>query len=191
MADIETTSGERRPFQPKGEIPQWEMVYQLIHPLAVGETIDYDTLEQQLGFDVRSARAPIYKAIKELENNELRTMEVVVGVGYRVVEPWEHERLARRHHRKGRKQLGQALNKLRSANRSKMSPEEARRFDIMEVTVARHEDVLRRLDGKVARLDAAIQQSRDEYRASNDEIAQRFQKVEDALRRRGITLDDE
>ena len=156
-------------FEPKGPQPLWELVYDRIRTLSVGDTITYAELSRILGGrGIEACRAPLYKAMQVLEREDKRTLDNVRDTGYRVVEAVEHERLARRHHRKSHRQLRKALGKVQSADRSKLTPEERRRFDRMEITLSRQADMIRRLDAKVERIDQAIKDAR---RSTHGELA--------------------
>lgn len=71
-------------FEPKNEIPMWEMVYDYIEKAELGQVISYADLEKVIGQDVRSFRQAVYKARKELLKNHNRFLIVERGVGYRV-----------------------------------------------------------------------------------------------------------
>ncbi len=170
-------------FKPKAELPQWKMVYDELQMLNVGETIEYEALAAAVGFDVRSNRSPIYKAQRVLETEQHRTIANVLGVGYRVVEALEHETLARKHHKRSKKQLSKATARIRSADRSKLSAEDRKRFDAIELNLSRQSEMIRRLDNRVQQVESAVKESRAqqaELRAQQDEHRS---AVEDRLAR--------
>lgn len=167
-------------FEPKADVAQWRLVYDTVRTLSIGDTIPYERLSEVLARDFTADRGPIYRAITELEREDKRTLDVVPRVGYRVVDAPEHERLARRHHRRSRRQLGKAHSKLASADRARLNPEQRAKFDALELTVSRHEDMIRRLDGRVEKHDAAIKDNRrttKELEARVDELAERLARA--------------
>ena len=120
------------------------------------------------------------RAQQELESAHQRTLACVRNVGYRIVEANEHEGLARHHHKKSRRQLKKASRRLSSADRSALTTEEAERVDRLESTVARHSDLLRRLDRRTETLETAVDAKADAA-ATED----RLSRIEDLLRRDG------
>jgi alkylated DNA nucleotide flippase Atl1 len=141
---------------------QWEMVYDVIKVLDQGVVITFDELNTLTGLDLKAERSPLYKAMQKLEEQDKRTIASVPGVGYRVVEAKEHELLGRRHHRSSIRQLKKAKSKFASADRSRLSPDDRERFDRLEMTVSRMEQVTRRLERRKREVQEVIQQQRDE-----------------------------
>lgn len=77
-------------FDVKSDVPQWQTVYELLSGRDVGDVISYAAISDALGFDVLTARNPIYKAVEVLQREECRTVENVKHVGYRIVPASEH-----------------------------------------------------------------------------------------------------
>lgn len=77
------------PFEPKGEIAQWRIVYRLFQEAAVGDELTYERLGDELNLDPNSERHRIQvaarRASKQLLEVDDRAVEVVTDVGYRVV----------------------------------------------------------------------------------------------------------
>lgn len=179
-------------FQPKSETgkSQGEMVYDLLRHLDFGDTLTYETVERETGLDLRSNRGPMYDAIKRLEDGDQRTAECVTSVGYRVVQPVEHGRLALKHHRRSRRQLRQASRKVASADRTKMTATEAQRLNDLQVVVSRHEQTLGRITRQMKQMDDAIKQSRQEQQEKHGELSDQVSRLEEALRKRNL-LDEQ
>ncbi len=180
------TATTRPPFQTKGDRPEWQIVYDHLRTLNVGDTVTYATLDRLLGRDFTPDRSPIYRATKQLEADDRRTLANVPNVGYRVVTAVEHEDLARHHHKKSRRQMKRALRRIQSADRSQLDADQIRRFDAVELTLSRHADAIRRLDARVAKTEQAIQAAAGDQAAT----AAQVEKLTAALQRHGITVDD-
>lgn len=167
-------------FETKADRAEWRIVYDAAAALEVGDMLTYQALDELLDRSFVNDRTPLYRAMTELERENLRTLDNVPRVGYRVVEASEHERLARRHHRKSRRQLSKSFGKLHSADRSRLTEEERRRVDRLEATVSRHADMIRRIDSRVEQHDAAIKAGRrttKELEARLDELAERMHRA--------------
>lgn len=174
------------PFQPKGDEAEWRPVYRALKTLPVDGVIDYDALTEKLGRPFLGNRSPLYRAMRELELKDHRTLEVVVGTGYRVVAASEHERLARHHQKKSRRQLGKGLRRIRSADRKGLTGIESERLDDMEARFSRLQTMVRTLDDRT-KLTEKRQRKTDE---KTETVSAQVARLTAALERRGL-LDDE
>jgi hypothetical protein len=108
-------------FTPKGEKAEWQLLYDaLLADADFGATITYTQLDETLGRDFQSNRAPIYRARTELGERRKRWLVPVPTVGYRVTDADEHVRVALDHKRKSRHQLGMAVKVLSSTDLSRL-----------------------------------------------------------------------
>lgn len=176
------TTTTRAPFEPIGDKPQWELVYDALTGMQIGDVMTYERLSELLGYDFRTNRSAWVKAANRWGSEHKRAFTPVRGVGYRVVTVNEHETLARAHHKKSKRSLARSKRVLVDADRSLMSEEERARFDQLEATVARHSDVIRRLDSRQRRTEKALTIATEQQTATDARIG----ALEDALRRHGI-----
>lgn len=179
------------PFQPKSETgtAQWEIIYGYLQGLPYGHVATYDDVLTATDIDLRVNRQPIYRAMKELEANDQKTLESVHKVGYKVAEPKEHETLARRHHKSARRQVDKAVRKARSANRALLNPTERAQIDAVEMTLSRHADAIRRLDGRVSKIETAQSEARQETEEKFGDLSEQVERMREALKRKGIDPD--
>jgi hypothetical protein len=142
--------------------PMWKIVYDdLLSAAEIGDVVTYEQLRAALpDVDDAGVRGAFFRACREVELTMSRTFENVRTVGYRMVDAREHERLARAHHKRSRRQMGKALAKTRSADRSKLTPDERARLDSMELTLSRHAELIARLNSRVERNEKALQDAR-------------------------------
>jgi hypothetical protein len=176
----------RAPFQPIGEKPRWELIYDELSGLDVGDTLTYERLHELLDVEDRAAvRTPFYKAAQVWGTEHKRALRPVPNVGYRVVDAREHEAIAKNHHKRSKRQLRRGRQVLANADRSRLSEHERQRFDQMEATIGRHEDMIRRLDGRTAKVEKAVAESREAHTVTEERVT----ALEDALRRHGIDPD--
>ncbi len=150
--------------------PMWRIIYDdLLAKAKIGDIITYDQLRKALpGVEEASVRGSYFRACKEVESEMSRTFANVRGVGYRMVEAREHEGLARAHHKRSRRQIGKAIRKARSADRSGLSAEEKARLDTVELTLTRHAEMMQHLGSRVDRNEAALKEAR---RKSSEQVA--------------------
>ncbi|MEV4672685.1 hypothetical protein AB0K34_13605 [Actinomadura sp. NPDC049382] len=176
-----------KPFEPKGDLPEWQLIYQRVSTLDEGTVLTYDDLDEILGRDFRSDRSPIYRCITELEKADHRTLATVRGSGYRIAAANEHERLAVGHHHRSRRQMRKAVSKAASADRSKLTPEERKRIDGLEMSLRQHADMIRRLEARDEQRQAEIKALRRDTSADVAEISERVDRLTELLERHGVT----
>jgi len=140
-------------FAPKGERPEWRMVYEdLLDAAQPGAVITYAELEDCLGRDLAKNRAPLYRARQELGELRSHWLEAVPNVGYRVIDPAEHVRVATGHRRKSRRQVGMAIKVLKATDLSQLQADALQEWDSQtKMTFAlwavfAHESRLRRIE---------------------------------------------
>jgi hypothetical protein len=123
-------SGERVPFAPKGDVPEWRLLYDLLLDGAeFGDVITYAELDQALERRFLDNRSPLYRARRELGDQRHRWLEAVPNVGYRVITAAEHLRVAGQHKRRAKTQLGTMQRVTLATDLDALTPEELQRFD--------------------------------------------------------------
>lgn len=177
-------------FQTKGDRAQWQVLYEYLTTMNIGDVVKYDELAGLLpGTPEGSVKSAFYRAMRECETQDKRTFSNVRGVGYRMVDANEHERLARVHHRKAKRQLRMSMRKARSADRSRLTREERSRIDAIELHLARQIDMTNRLAARVDRVEADLKAARREQRTDTAALNARLERVErlaEAIQRLGF-----
>jgi hypothetical protein len=140
-------------FAPKGEKPEWLMVYEdLLDSADFGDVISYAQLEETLGRPFAANRGPLYRARDQLGELRKRWLEAVPNVGYRVVDAGEHVRVAASHKLKGRRQYGRMLKVMQVTDLTKLGPDELATWDEQQKIgfalwgVIAHESRIRRIE---------------------------------------------
>lgn len=169
-------------FTPKGDVAEWRMVADALDALDIGDVLTYDDLTTLLDRDFIANRKPIYAATEWLERERHRTVDNVANVGYRIVEATEHLDLGKRHHKKARRQMRRTISRLASADRNQLDAEQVAKIDAIENTVRQQADVIRRIDKRVSRVEAAQATTVQQV----DQHAERLARLEEALKRHGI-----
>lgn len=140
-------------FQPKGEKPEWLMIYdRFLADASIDDVITYADLDELLGRDIRKNRTPLYRARQEMGEQHKRWLESVPNIGYRVLDPQDHVRVSAVHKRKSRRQLGMAVRVLESTDLSLLSAEALALWDGQQKltfalwAVLAHESRLRKIE---------------------------------------------
>ena len=176
-------------FEPKGDVAEWQLVYNHIETLDVGDIVTYEKLSELLGREFKTARGPFHKANRQLLSKHKRGMLNVKNVGYRVVTAEEHELAARDQHKYAKRRMRASKHWLANTDRSELAPEVAERFDRIEGQLDRQIDFTRRLDKRVERVEKALDASRSEAGDQARETSDRLTKLTEALKRHGIDID--
>lgn len=171
------------PFEPKGDVAEWRTVYDHLRKLEPGAIISTEDLEELLGRPLGQNRGPIYRATRELEENDSRTIATVRGTGYRIAEASENLGLALSHSSRARQQLRRGLRRAESADRRALTPSVAARLEAFEATTSRLVEFLGHMSKTVDQQGEQIQGLKKE----TEETSERVKAVENALKRHGLT----
>jgi len=118
------------PFTPKGDLPEWRLIYELLLDGAeYDDVITYDDLDQALGRDFRARRGPLYRARVELGVQRHRWLEAVPNRGYRVIQAREHLRVVHGHKQRARGQYRRMLTVSAATDLSQLTAKELEAFD--------------------------------------------------------------
>ena len=173
-------------FETKADRPQWAIVYDRLAGMDVGEIVKDEELFGLLpDAPESSVRSAFYRAVRELEDANHRTLDRVRTVGYRVVDAPEHERLARGQHKKAKRRLKAANSRAHSADRTRLNPDERRRLDAIEDHLGRQQEMVRRLDARVEKTEQRTARTEKD----TAQLADKLDELRDLLRRHGIDDD--
>ena len=131
--------------------------------------------------DREEIRQAFYRAAKKHEREDKRAVEVVKGVGYRVVEAKEHLALARKHQKRSGRQLSKAVGKVTNVDLNGMDPAVRQGFEMVRGIFLLQEDFNRRTARKLQNHDEAIQsliQAKDRTEAEREELKSRIERLE-------------
>jgi len=147
---------------------EWRVVFDYVEKLDFGTQITFEELMRELGTDEKPR---VYQAVgaakRKLWQKSLRSLDVVRGVGYRILRPEEHEIQATGYQRKGRRQIGNSVAVMQATDIRNM--EEAARNWVLQVTagmvlmaraiddhrsrLAKHDDLIAELTKRVKKLE--------------------------------------
>lgn len=170
------------PFEPVGETARWRVVYGLLRPLATGATLTYQAIGEALGLhpddDRHTIQMAVRRASKESEREDLRALEAVPNVGYRIVEPEEHGRLAQGQQRRSSRALVSGHSKVVNVDVTGMDPEVRKAFGVMAQAFSMQMDFNRRMDVRQKRLESAVNSIEERHDRSAGEVAELKERLE-------------
>lgn len=167
---------DRKPFQPIGERARWKIVYEVLAAHDVGEVATYKQMADALKLSDTANRHAIQSAVRraaiELEQVDNRAIEAEPNVGYRIVTPPEHLRLARQHQKVSRRALQRGHSKVVHVDLSDVAPEIRHSFEIVARAFSMQMDFNRRIDVRQARLEQAIDNMATQQTRTAEELAE-------------------
>lgn len=162
--------------------PKWRIVYDLLAPLGPNDVLTYDACADALDLDPVRDRNSIQGAVRraarrnEIENKH--AVEAIDNVGYRVVEPVEHARLAKGYQRRSSVALKSGHSKVVNVDLSGLDPETRKGFEVMALAFSRQQEFNRRLDIRQQKLEDAVTSVIQQTERSADEIAELRARLE-------------
>lgn len=179
------------PFTPAGDLPRWEIIFNLFHGLPVGTLITYQQLTDALGVEFETNRSGLDKAIRVLEEDDKRTVTCVRGRGYVVAPAAAHLALVKERKKRAKKQVGRAISLATNVRKDELSPELAKKLGEQELTLRAHADMLSRMDKRVTRQETALKEVRREVKGTSADMDDRMSKLEEMVSRITAPLDQQ
>lgn len=171
-----------KPFEPIGERARWRVIYDLLRKKNVGDSLTYDEISEAIDLHPQNDRHAMQmatrRAAKELEQVDERALEPIANVGYRVVEPREHLRLARLQQKKSQRALESGHSKVTHVDLSGMDVETRRAFEVVAIAFSMQMEMTRRLDVGQKRLEAAVASVVERTERSEEELAELRERLE-------------
>lgn len=150
-------------FERKGDKPRWQMVYEGLRNLKVGDIVSYEVLSRWAGVDMVSTvgnRQCVYDAMKVLQREDKRTIINVRGVGFRIAHASEHIGEGQKHRLKGYRQLVKAHDKVAYVDHNHLTAEESRTAEERALAYSKQAQMLRGLERRQDRSREALEASR-------------------------------
>jgi hypothetical protein len=164
------------PFEPAGETARWRILYDLLSGRTVGDVLNYEVMAEALDLDPIEDRHTIQlamrRASKELELENKHAVEAVQNVGYRIVEPEEHLRLARGQQRRSSRALARGHSKVVNVDLSNVDPEVRNAFQVVASAFAMQMEFNRRTDVRQKKLEDALDAVREKSTRTDEEVAE-------------------
>lgn len=170
------------PFEPKGDTARWRLLYALLQTKQVDDVVKYEDMAEVLGIDAATGRHTIQvsmrRAAREFETVDKHAVEAVPNVGYRIVEPEEHLRLAKSQQRRSSKALVRGQSKVINVDLSAVDPDIRHAFAVVAEAFGRQMEFNRRLDVRQKRLEEALQSVVQVSSRTTDEVAELRARLE-------------
>ncbi|OBH07932.1 hypothetical protein [Mycobacterium sp. E1747] len=170
------------PFEPKGETARWRILYRLLSQTEVDDILTYEDMASALELDPEVDRHTIQVAMRraasELEKVEKHAVEAVKNVGYRVVEPEEHLRLAKQQQRRSSKALVRGHSKVTNVDLSGVDPEVRQAFQVVASAFAMQMEFNRRTDIRQKKLEDALESVREQSTRTDEEVSELRRRLE-------------
>lgn len=170
------------PFEPAGETARWRILYGLLAKTAVDGVLTYEAMAEALELDPETDRHTIQVAMRragsELESVEKHAVEAVQNVGYRVVEPEEHLRLAKSQQRRSTKALQRGQSKVVNVDLSNVDPEVRQAFQVVASAFAMQMEFNRRTDVRQKKLEESLETVRETSTRTEEEVAELRERLE-------------
>jgi hypothetical protein len=168
-------------FKPVGEKSRRDLALEVLQSHAVGDVIEYGEFAEALGL---SSRRVIQSAVRAAGRDYLRVnqhaLEAVPNVGYRVVDPDGHVRLADKQRKRSVKTLQRGEALVRSVDYNGMSADTRRVAENMLLGFAHLIEANKRMDGRVAsveRVQDAVIQRQERTEAEVEALKARLEKI--------------
>lgn len=164
-----STAGLFQPSRADGR-SDWRVVFDVLEKLAFGEEVSHDDLMAELGTDDRGR---LYRAVnranRELWKTRDRSVGVVKGHGYRMLHPQEMEPLANGYRKQARRKMSSAVAVIDATDLNHLDDQQrewivkvqaglhllARAMDSHAARLAKHDDLINKLQARVERLEDA------------------------------------
>lgn len=164
------------PFEPAGETARWRILYELLSQSEVDSVVTYEQMAEALEVDPLSDRHAMQVAMRrasiELEKVNKHATEAVTNVGYRIVEPEEHLRLAKGQQRRSSKALARGQSKVVNVDLTGVDPEVRKAFQVVASAFAMQMEFNRRTDIRQKKLEDALDSVREQSTRTDEEVAE-------------------
>ena len=170
------------PFTPVGDRARWRIIYDALAVMRPGDVLTYEHAARLLDLHPDDDRHTIQSAIRDAarrnETDNKHAIEAVPNVGYRVVQPTEHARLAKNYQRRSAVAIKSGKSKVVNVDLSGMDPDTRRGFELMALAFSRQEDFNRRMDIRQHRLERVVAATVEKTQRSSEEVAELRARLE-------------
>lgn len=173
------------PFEPNGETARWRLIYGQLQSKQVDDILTYEEMADALDLhpqnDRHTMQVSMNRAAQELEKVDKHAVEAVPRVGYRIVKPAEHLRLAKGLQRRSSRALVRGRSKVVNVDLAALDPEIRHAFEVVAEAFARQMEFNRRLDVRQGRLEEAlesVQQTSSRTVEEVNELRARLERIE-------------
>ena len=171
-------------FKPVGEKSRKDFALEVLREHSVGDVVPYATFGDRLGDDARRViQAAVRDAGKDFLKLDGHAIEAVPNVGYRVVEPDGHVRLAEKQRKRSVRSLRRGSSLVSSVDYNGMSAESRRLAEGMAMGFAHLLEQNARMDARVRSVEVvadAVAEKQDRTDSEVAELRARLSRLESA-----------
>lgn len=130
-------------FKPKGEKSQAQIILEAIQDIDRGHLLTYQRLTELTGFSKEIILSNIQTVNRRLLRSRKKCLANVRKVGYVLVEPKEHERLANNRKKKATRQISRGVEILKNTDLTALTPDEKARHSFFLNHMSHNLSILR------------------------------------------------
>lgn len=152
----------RRPGRRAGARPRWEILYEAMNRLDVGELIDYAEMAALLNLnaddpqDRKTISVSARRACQVLAERAKKVARLIRGEGYEIADPDTVMVLARRHQKRAVAEVAAGRAKVETIDLTTLDPTTARLVQATVMGFNRQAEIMRQLDVRQDRLEATM-----------------------------------
>lgn len=169
-------------FVPVGEKSRKDYALEVLREHSVGAVVTYEVLEERVGSPERAVlQAAVRDAAKDFLKLDQHAVEAVPNVGYRVVEPDDHVRLAEKQRKRSVRSLRKGSSLVSSVDFNGMTPEARKLAEGMALGFAHLLEANARMDARVRSVERAtdaVVEKQDRTDAEVAELRARLARLE-------------
>ena len=170
------------PFTPVGDRARWRIIYDALAVMRPGDVLTYEHAARLLDLHPDDDRHTIQSAIRDAarrnETDNKHALEAVPNIGYRVVLPAEHARLAKHYQRRSVVALKSGRSKVVNVDMNGLDPDTRRVYEVMAVAMSQQLDFNRRMDIRQRRLERVVAATVEKTERSSEEVAELRARLE-------------
>lgn len=156
-------------FEPKGEKPYWEMIYDYIKDKEVGDKITYAELSKVISGNIESSRSAVYKARKHLLEHANKFLDIDRGKGYKIVDGMDIMHHAKNRHKFAKHQIVAADFETANIDATVLSPEEKKK---LQDFMYHNANIQQAFSNRIDRIEKASQVTQIAGAFTENEIAE-------------------
>ena len=160
-------------FQPVGEKSRKDYALEVLREHTAGDVVTYEVLAERVwSEDRRVLQAAVRDAGKDYLRYDEHALEAVPNVGYRVVRPDDHVRLAEKQRKRSVRSLRKGSALVVSVDYNGMSPEARKLAEGMALGFAHLLEANRRMDSRVRSVERATEAVVEKQDRTDSEVAE-------------------
>lgn len=160
-------------FAPVGEKSRKDYALEVLREHNVGDVVTYEVLEGRVGSEDRPViQAAVRDAAKDFLRFDQHAVEAVPNIGYRIVEPDGHVRLAEKQRKRSVRSLRRGSSLVSSVDFNGMTPDARKLAEGMALGFAHLLEANARMDARVRSVERATDAVAEKQDRTDVEVAE-------------------